>query len=98
MSEFVGRETEMDLLARRIAAGEPRPLLITGPRRIGPTGFARGNDRARSRAIDAAAVLLGLPTTALSILEEDTTEELGVDDPRASCAVVTEQARADWLR
>lgn len=71
MSEFVGREKEIDLLARRIAAGEPRPLLITGPRRIGRTSLLREFRRRRGPRADQGGVLfahIACRTAALSPL------------------------------
>ena len=71
MSEFVGREAEIDLLARRIAAGEPRPLLITGPRRIGRTSLLREFRRRRGPRADQGGVLfahIACRTAALSPL------------------------------
>ncbi|MHC5019481.1 MAG: ATP-binding protein [Planctomycetota bacterium] len=71
MSEFVGREKEIDLLARRIAAGESRPLLITGPRRIGRTSLLREFRRRRGPRADQGGILLAriaCRTAALSPL------------------------------
>ncbi len=71
MSEFVGREKDIDLLARRIAAGEPRPLLITGPRRIGRTSLLREFRRRRGPRADQGGVLfahIACRTAALSPL------------------------------